>query len=96
VPADVSSLIPPALNQLREHRRLAPEDLPGLLERLSAIPDPCDPRGVRHALAAMLALVACAVLTGATSLPAVGEWIADTPPHVLKRVGVRLDPLHVQ
>ena len=39
------------------------------------------------------ALAACAVLAGATSLLAVGEWIADTPPHVLERVGVRLDPL---
>lgn len=30
---------------------------------------------------------------GATSLPAVGEWITDAPLHVLERVGVRLDPL---
>jgi len=32
-----------------------------------------------------------AVLTGATSLLAVGEWIADAPPHVLERLGVRAD-----
>ncbi|MFD3658942.1 transposase family protein [Streptomyces sp. NPDC058620] len=93
MPADASSLIPSALDHLRRHQELTPEELPGLLERLSEVPDPRDPRGVRHALVVVLALAACAVLTGATSLLAVGEWIADAPPHVLERVGVRLDPL---
>ncbi len=41
----------------------------------------------------VLTLAACAVLAGATSLLAVGEWIADAPPHVLEHVGARLDPL---
>ncbi|MFJ8630945.1 transposase family protein [Streptomyces sp. NPDC093568] len=65
--------------------------MPGLLERLAEIPDPRDPRGIRHALAVVLALGACSVLAGATSLLAVGEWIADAPrrrpphPHLLRR-----------
>jgi hypothetical protein len=67
--------------------------VPGLLERLAQVPDPRDPRGVRHALAVVLALTACAVLAGATSLLAAGEWIADAPPHVLERLGVRPDPV---
>lgn len=67
--------------------------MPGLLERLARVPDPRDPRGVRHALAVVLTLTACAVLAGATSLLAVGEWIADAPPHVLERLGVRPDPV---
>ncbi|MFG2425045.1 transposase family protein, partial [Streptomyces sp. NPDC048448] len=54
--------------------------MPGLLERLAEVPDPRDPRGVRHALVVVLALTACAVLAGARSLLAVGEWIADAPP----------------
>ncbi|WP_457455590.1 hypothetical protein [Streptomyces sp. TE5632] len=29
----------------------------------------------------VLSLTACAVLTGATSLLTVGEWITDSPPH---------------
>ncbi|MER7221147.1 MULTISPECIES: transposase family protein [Streptomyces] len=70
-----------------------PEEIPGLLERLAEVPDPRDPRGVRHALVAVLALTACAVLAGATSLLAVGEWITDAPPFVLERLGVRPDPL---
>ncbi|MGY4744144.1 Imm1 family immunity protein [Streptomyces sp. ATMOS53] len=64
--------------------------MPGLLEWLARVPDP---RGVRHALAVVLTLTACAVLTGATSLLAVGEWIADAPPHVLERLGLRPDPV---
>ncbi len=67
--------------------------MPGLLERLAEVPDPRDPRGVRHALVVVLALTACAVLAGARSLLAVGEWIADAPPQVLQAVGVRCDPL---
>ncbi|MDH6222117.1 transposase family protein [Streptomyces pseudovenezuelae] len=93
MPTDASSLIPPALDRLRQHPEVAPEEVPGLLERLAQVPDPRDPRGVRHALVVVLALSACAVLAGATSILAVGEWITDAPPHVLEHVGVRLDPL---
>jgi hypothetical protein len=67
-------------------------EAPRYLQRLAEVPDPRDPRGVRHALAVVLAPTACAVLAGATSLLAVGEWIADTPPHLLELVGVRPDP----
>ena len=93
MPADASSLILPALDQLRERPEVVPGEVPGLLDRLAEVPDPCDPRGVRHRLAVVLALTACAVLAGATSLLAVGEWIADAPAHVLEQVGVRPDPL---
>ncbi|MFE7569822.1 transposase family protein [Streptomyces sp. NPDC057539] len=41
----------------------------------------------------MLALTACAVLAGAKSLLAVGEWVADAPPAVLERLGIPIDPL---
>ncbi|GGW72185.1 ISAs1 family transposase [Streptomyces xantholiticus] len=70
---------------------MLPGEAPGLLERLAEVPDPRDPRGVRHPLA--VALAACAVLAGATSLLAVGEWIADAPAHVLAQLGVRPDPV---
>ncbi|MEV7978458.1 ISAs1 family transposase [Streptomyces sp. NPDC086519] len=93
MPADAASPIPPALDQLREQPEPSPEEIPGLLERLAEVPDPRHPRGVRHALAVVLALTACAVLTRATSLLAVGEWIADAPAHVLESLGVRADPL---
>jgi hypothetical protein len=73
VPADASSSIPLALDQLRGHPGAVPGEIPGLLERLAEVPGPRDPRGVRHALVVMLALTACAVLAGATFLLAVGE-----------------------
>jgi predicted transposase YbfD/YdcC len=63
------------------------------LERLAEVPNPRGPRGVRHALIVVLALTACAVLAGARSLLAVGEWITDAPPPVLQQLGVRPDPL---
>ncbi|MEV6472039.1 MULTISPECIES: transposase family protein [unclassified Streptomyces] len=46
------------------------------LERLAEVPevpDPRDPRRASHRLTVVLALVACAVLSGLTSLLAVGE-----------------------
>ncbi|WP_327723617.1 transposase family protein [Streptomyces europaeiscabiei] len=79
VSADASFLIPPALDQLRENPQVGPEEVPSLLERPAETPDPSDPRGVRHCLAVVLAHTACAVPAGATSLLAVGEWIADAP-----------------
>lgn len=93
MPADASSVIPLALDQLRGHLDVGADEVPGLLERLTQVPDPRDPRGVRHALSVVLALAACAVLAGATSLLAVGEWIADAPPQVLEGLGVCPDPV---
>ncbi|MGW7244640.1 ISAs1 family transposase [Streptomyces sp. NPDC054804] len=90
MPADASSPMPPALNQLRKHPEAAPGKVPGLLERLAEV---LDPRGVRQALTSLLALTACAVLAGATSLLAAGQWIADAPPSILQHVGIRLDPV---
>ncbi|MFF6999605.1 transposase family protein [Streptomyces sp. NPDC008313] len=92
-PADASSLISPAFDQLSPHPPALGRDVPGLLERLAAVPDPRDPRGVRHPLVTVLALTACAVLAGAKSLLAVSEWVADAPPAVLERLGVDIDPL---
>ncbi|WP_377267718.1 transposase family protein [Peterkaempfera sp. SMS 1(5)a] len=67
------SPIPPAVDQLREQSELVLKGVPRPLERLAEILDPGDPRGVRHALGAVPALTACAVLAGATSLSAAGE-----------------------
>jgi hypothetical protein len=65
----------------------------GLLERLGRIADHRKRRGVRHALASVLAIAACATLSGARSLTAIGEWAADAPQDVLARLGARLHPV---
>jgi len=57
------------------------------------VPDPRDPRGVRHTLTSLLLSAVAAVLAGARSFAAVGEWVTDAPPQVLAALGIRCDPL---
>jgi len=71
----------------------SPERGAGLLAHLATLPDPRDRRGLRHELAGVLAVAVCAVLAGARSLAAIGEWAADAPPQVLLTLGIRADPL---
>jgi hypothetical protein len=72
---------------------LAPDQCCSLLDHLAQIADPRQRRGRRHALGVVLAVAACAVLAGARSLAAIGEWAADAPGPVLAALGVRRDPL---
>ena len=50
-----------------------------LLQALAQVPDPRARRGVRYPFAAILAVVVCAMLGGARSFAAIGEWVADLP-----------------
>ena len=63
-----------------------------LLELLGTVPDPRDPRGVRYPLAGVLALAVTAVLAGARSFAAIGEWAADLPGEHLTRIGLASSP----
>ena len=97
MPAVSLSLINPALEQLQDLPAdscvpLA-DECPGLLECLQRVPDPRGPRGVRHTLTSLLLTAVAAVLAGARSFTAVGEWVADAPPQVLAGLGIRRDPL---
>ncbi|RSM45520.1 ISAs1 family transposase [Amycolatopsis balhimycina DSM 5908] len=56
------------------------------------MPDPRDRRGVRHSIGSILALAAAAVVAGAQSFTAIGEWAADAPQPVLAALGARFDP----
>src|SRR6185437_9245090 len=87
VPAPASSPIPPALDQLRDTAGIRAAQCPGLLECLASVPDPRCARGLRYRLLYILALAAAAVLTGATSLLAVGEWADDAPAGTLTALG---------
>ena len=97
MPAVSSSPIAAALEQLQDlpasDRELLPGECPSLLECLQRVPDPRDPRGVRHTLTSLLLTATAAVLAGAQSFTAIGEWVADAPPHVLAALGIRRDPL---
>ena len=50
-----------------------------LLQALSAIPDPRRRRGRRHSLQSILLVAVCAVLAGARTYAAIGDWAAARP-----------------
>ena len=97
MPACSSSLIFAVLGDLAglpaAGREVLAGRVPQLMAHLAWVPDPRDPRGVRHSLCSLLAVAVAAALTGATSFAAIGEWVADAPPGVLSALGVRYDPL---
>lgn len=90
MPAVSSCPIPAGLHRVDPDT--GSEQLADLRHHLAAVPDPRDPRGVRHGLASILALAAAAVAAGAHCLTAIGEWAADAPQHVLAALGVRHCP----
>src|SRR3954453_9824018 len=71
---------------------LDPQSVPAaalsLVEVFGEVPDPRKARGIRHGVAAILLLGACAVLTGARSFAAIGEYAHDTGRSILDRLGV--------
>ncbi|MFD7836111.1 ISAs1 family transposase [Streptomyces sp. NPDC059761] len=60
-----------------------------LVERLRLLPDPRRRRGVRHPFVAVLLVAASAVVAGARSYAAIGQWSANAPQHTLVRLGAR-------
>jgi hypothetical protein len=93
VPACSSSPIAAIAQRLAVPAPLAPDQCRSLLDHLAQISDPRHRRGRRHMLVAVLAVAVAAVLAGAKSLTAIGEWASDTPGQVLAAFGVRRDPL---
>jgi predicted transposase YbfD/YdcC len=93
VPASPLSPLPAAVQRLDGPAALAPDQCRDLLDYLAQIADPRHRRGRRHALVAVLAVAVCAVLAGARSLVAIGEWASDAPCQVLASLGVRRHPL---
>ncbi|WP_462285440.1 ISAs1 family transposase [Nostocoides sp.] len=64
-----------------------------LLTVLARVPDPRDPRGVRFPLVGMLAVAVSAVLAGAKSFAAIGEFAADLDTVQLGRLGLGKAPV---
>ena len=69
-------------------RDTAPVVALSLVEAFAQIPDPRKARGIRHGVLAIVLLGACAVLTGARSFAAIGEYAHDTGRAILDRLGV--------
>ncbi|MCX4993509.1 ISAs1 family transposase [Streptomyces sp. NBC_00568] len=64
-------------------------ELTDVAARLAALPDPRERRGRRHALASVVLAAACAVLAGARSYLAIGQWARHAPQDTLARLGFR-------
>jgi predicted transposase YbfD/YdcC len=58
-----------------------------LLMALTVVPDPRDPRGRRYPLVSMLAVAVCAVLAGACTFAAIGDWVRDLDRSAWARLG---------
>lgn len=64
----------------------------GLVDRLGMLIDPRGRRGRRHSLVAVLVVACSAVVAGARSFAAIGQWAGSAPQHALARLGARRDP----
>ncbi|MEU5943926.1 ISAs1 family transposase, partial [Micromonospora sp. NPDC047548] len=65
----------------------------GLLDRLAGVNDHRDPRGVRYALATLLAIGVCAMTAaGHNSLTAIAEWVRRCDQRELRRLGCPFNP----
>ena len=94
MPARTSSPVPAPLEPLAHAVvLLSPREIVDLRRFLDRVPDPRGLRGRRYPAVALLTAAAAAVLAGAWSLAAVGEWIADAPQQVRASLGLLPDPL---
>jgi predicted transposase YbfD/YdcC len=73
-----------AVDRVRDDGRVA-----DLLAAFARIPDPRDPRGIRHRLPVILALAQAAVLCGCTGLEEITEWIGSADQAGLRLAGCR-------
>ena len=86
-----------ALGELaRRAAALAAASGGNLLECFAAVPDPRDPRGIRHSLPCVLALCTAAVLCGNTGDEDVTAWVHAAPQEVLAAAGARQNALGVR
>jgi predicted transposase YbfD/YdcC len=69
--------------------RLARVGAASLVECFAAVPDPRDPRGVRHSVASILGLCTAAALAGQVELVDITAWVAAAPADLLAALGAR-------
>jgi hypothetical protein len=91
VPAASSSPIPAAAHAAAP-AALTSAQCRSPLDYLAQLADPRHHRGRRHPLAGVLGVAVAAVLAGARSLAAIGEWTADGPRRCWPRWGAPSSP----
>lgn len=90
MPAPISSAIADLFEQLGP---LDLDDLPDLRGYLAWVPDPRSRQGRWYSLESLLAVCACAVVAGATTLEAVCEWARNAPNETRAALRIRPHPL---
>lgn len=68
---------------------LTDDDAYSLFARLQAMDDPRARRGMRHHQRSLLAIILCAVISGAQGSTAIGEWVKRLPTAMLRRLRCR-------
>jgi len=68
---------------------LTDADAAALFSRLDNIEDPRARRGLRHSQRSLLAIILCAVISGAQGSTAIGEWVKRLTPQMLRRLRCR-------
>jgi len=68
---------------------VGPSSATFLLDLLASVPDPRRPRGVRHGLPGLLAVAIAAVVCGARSFAAIGQWVGDADADLRAALGFR-------
>jgi hypothetical protein len=64
----------------------------GLLSFLAQVPDPRSRHGRQHPLSAILAAACCAIMCGARSYSAIGQWVQDQDISLMHRLGFTRRP----
>ena len=67
------------------------KQMENLLKRLRQLPDCRKPRGIRHPYFTVLTISIAAILSGAKTFSAIGEWAARLSQNQLKRLRARYD-----
>ncbi len=96
MPEEVVSAAGAALEELAG-RAVSLLDASGgdLASCFALVPDPRDPRGIRHSLASILAACTAAVLCGCCGLDDVTAWVNSAGQEILAALGCRRDALGV-
>ena len=68
---------------------LTDADAAALFARLGSLGDPRAKRGLRHSQRSLIAIILCAVISGAQGPTAIGEWVKRLPPAMLRRLRCR-------
>lgn len=84
--------LPPEITGEKAVLDLNTVSLTSLLDYLAQVPDPRKKRGIRHKNLSVLAIAACAILSGMKSFIAIAEWASHLTQDLLKRLGCRRHP----